>query len=151
MDQGSLVAQSSRVGTSHPVATGRLVHSDFYRGSFGLIHNRMQIKKTIDPFTGCFASHIPTTLVALRLTFHVGELLAKLCYLLALEVLMLPLGGNNPLLQSYVESAKPVDGAMQVVAIGPFFAGALKRGSIASGDTTRLTRSSDRQLSPHCS
>ncbi len=34
-----------------------------------------QIKKTIDPFTGCFASHIPTTLVALRLTLRVGELL----------------------------------------------------------------------------
>jgi hypothetical protein len=35
-----------------------------------------QIKKTIDPFTGCFASHIPTTLVALRLSLRVGELLA---------------------------------------------------------------------------
>jgi hypothetical protein len=34
-----------------------------------------QIKQTIDPFTGCFASHIPTTLVALRLTLRVGELL----------------------------------------------------------------------------
>ena len=35
-----------------------------------------QVKQTIDPFTGCFASHIPTTLVALRLTLRVGELLA---------------------------------------------------------------------------
>lgn len=35
-----------------------------------------QIKQTIDPFTGCFASHIPTTLVALRLALRVGELLA---------------------------------------------------------------------------
>jgi hypothetical protein len=35
-----------------------------------------QIKKTIDPFTGCFASHIPTTLVALRLSLRVAELLA---------------------------------------------------------------------------
>jgi hypothetical protein len=35
-----------------------------------------QIKELIDPFTGCFASHIPTTLVALRLTLRVGELLA---------------------------------------------------------------------------
>jgi hypothetical protein len=36
-----------------------------------------QIKKTIDPFTGCFASHIPTTLVALRLALRVGDLLAE--------------------------------------------------------------------------
>jgi hypothetical protein len=36
-----------------------------------------RIKKTIDPFTGCFASHIPTTLVALRLSLCVGELLAR--------------------------------------------------------------------------
>ena len=36
-----------------------------------------EIKQTIDPFTGCFASHIPTTLVALRLTLRVGELLAN--------------------------------------------------------------------------
>ena len=35
-----------------------------------------QVKQTIDPFTGCFASHIPTTLVALRLTLRVGQLLA---------------------------------------------------------------------------
>jgi hypothetical protein len=35
-----------------------------------------QIKETIDPFTGCFASHIPITLVALRLTLRIGELLA---------------------------------------------------------------------------
>jgi hypothetical protein len=35
-----------------------------------------QVKKTIDPFTGCFASRIPTTLVSLRLTLRVGELLA---------------------------------------------------------------------------
>ncbi len=35
-----------------------------------------QIKETIDPFTGCFASHIPTTLVALRLALRIGELLA---------------------------------------------------------------------------
>ncbi len=35
-----------------------------------------QVKQTIDPFTGCFVSHIPTTLVALRLTLRVGELLA---------------------------------------------------------------------------
>lgn len=36
-----------------------------------------QIKRTIDPFTGCFASRIPTTLVALRLTLRVAELLAR--------------------------------------------------------------------------
>lgn len=36
-----------------------------------------QIKQTIDPFTGCFASQIPTTLVALRLALRVGELLAS--------------------------------------------------------------------------
>jgi hypothetical protein len=35
-----------------------------------------QTKATIDPFTGCFASHIPTTLVALRLSLRVGELLS---------------------------------------------------------------------------
>ncbi len=35
-----------------------------------------QTKQTIDPFTGCFASRIPTTLVALRLALKVGELLA---------------------------------------------------------------------------
>ncbi len=35
-----------------------------------------QIKRTIDPFTGCFASYIPTTLVAIRLTLRVGELLS---------------------------------------------------------------------------
>ena len=35
-----------------------------------------QVKQTIDPFTGCFASHIPMTLVALRLALRVGELLA---------------------------------------------------------------------------
>jgi hypothetical protein len=35
-----------------------------------------QIKETIDPFTGCFASRIPTTLVTLRLALRVGELLA---------------------------------------------------------------------------
>ncbi len=34
-----------------------------------------RVKKTIDPFTGCFASHIPITLVALRLALRVGELL----------------------------------------------------------------------------
>lgn len=36
-----------------------------------------QIKRTIDPFTGCFASYIPTTLVALRLSLRIGELLAE--------------------------------------------------------------------------
>jgi hypothetical protein len=36
-----------------------------------------QIKEAIDPFTGCFASYIPTTLVALRLALRVGELLAQ--------------------------------------------------------------------------
>ncbi len=36
-----------------------------------------QVKETIDPFTGCFASRIPVTLVALRLSLRVGELLAK--------------------------------------------------------------------------
>ena len=35
-----------------------------------------QVKRTIDPFTGCFASPIPATLVALRLALRVGELLA---------------------------------------------------------------------------
>jgi len=35
-----------------------------------------RVKETIDPFTGCFVSHIPTTLVALRLTLRVCELLA---------------------------------------------------------------------------
>ncbi len=35
-----------------------------------------QIKELIDPFSGCFVSHIPTTLVALRLTLRVAELLS---------------------------------------------------------------------------
>jgi hypothetical protein len=35
-----------------------------------------RVKQTIDPFTGCFVTDIPTTLVALRLTLRVGELLA---------------------------------------------------------------------------
>jgi hypothetical protein len=36
-----------------------------------------RIKATIDPFTGCFASAMPITLVALRLALHVGELLGR--------------------------------------------------------------------------
>ena len=35
------------------------------------------VKQMIDPFTGCFASHIPVTLVALRLTLRAGELFAE--------------------------------------------------------------------------
>ena len=35
-----------------------------------------QVKQMIDPFTGCFASRIPTTLVAMRMALKVGELLA---------------------------------------------------------------------------
>lgn len=35
-----------------------------------------QVKRTIDPFTGCFVSQVPITLVALRLCLRVGELLS---------------------------------------------------------------------------
>ena len=34
----------------------------------------MQTKKIIDPFTGCFASRLPFTLVYLRLSFHLAEI-----------------------------------------------------------------------------
>ena len=33
-----------------------------------------QIKKTIDPFTGCFVSKLPFTIVYLRLAFHLAEM-----------------------------------------------------------------------------
>lgn len=33
-----------------------------------------EIKAVIDPFTGCFVSHIPLTVVSLRLAFHLCEL-----------------------------------------------------------------------------
>ena len=36
-----------------------------------------RIKETIDPFTGCFASDIPATIVALRLVLRVSELLSR--------------------------------------------------------------------------
>lgn len=36
----------------------------------------MQTKKIIDPFTGCFASRLPFTLVYLRLSFHLAEIFA---------------------------------------------------------------------------
>ena len=36
-----------------------------------------KVKQTIDPFTGCFASYLPTTLVALRLAMRVGELFGE--------------------------------------------------------------------------
>ncbi len=51
-------------------------HSIFLITSRHLPWSDDQIKTTIDPFTGCFASFIPTTLVALRLALRVGELLA---------------------------------------------------------------------------
>ena len=66
-----------------------------------------RIKQTIDPFTGCFASHIPTTLVALRLALRVGELLADgdaEAHAEALDLMKMAAERLDPLLAQFRES-----------------------------------------------
>ena len=69
----SLAVEAARVGRFVGDLVRTLYFSHYVKT---LPWSDNQVKETIDPFTGCFASHIPTTLVALRLTLHVGELLA---------------------------------------------------------------------------
>jgi hypothetical protein len=68
-----------------------------------------EVKNTIDPFTGCFASFIPTTLVALRLTLRVGELLADgdaEARAEALELMEMAAERLEPLIERLRESPK---------------------------------------------
>jgi hypothetical protein len=67
-----------------------------------------KVQQTIDPFTGCFVSCIPTTLVALRLALRVGELLAggHQAQAEAVEVMEVATNRMEPLIDRLTETPR---------------------------------------------